>query len=172
VNYGTLTKAQAKALKPFIFNRVVTDLGAGNCKLTLRIHQLGAAKTIAVDKEPKRTGAKSFEYVQSYFHQYQEDIDVAFISWPVNWYVRGLLEAIKRAKTIVYMGTNFGGSTCGFLVLWQELAQREVLLHLPHPKSSLTIYSSKHTARVPLGEEQAALDTSRIYNFNDVYFKG
>lgn len=167
MSFGTLTKEQAKYVQHFVAGRVVTDLGAGDCELARLLKKLGASKVIAVDKNgPIMKESKGVSCVRSYFSDYREPIDVAFLSWPINWHVEGLIPALARASTVIYLGKTTDGMMCGWLTMWRHLSARTVLAEYPNPNNTLIVYGAPCGPRALLPDEEAGLDKSgRVHDY-------
>jgi len=170
VENGELNEAQRSALRPFIAERHVYDLGAGDCALTAELVCMGARHVVAVDEKFREVHTYGpVTMLGAWFHELQakEDIEVAFVSWPTpiyTWppaprYAQGLIDLCDAAPVVAYLGSNFG-SRCGNVELWQHLGTREVLAHVPDPRNTLIVYGRKGR-RIPgqglLPEEKAAL---------------
>jgi hypothetical protein len=147
----------------------VHDLGAGDLTLAHDLIQCGASSVIAVDKQPMPSPqVPNIERVVSYFHEYAQPVDIAFMSWPVNWSV-GLTPIARRSRLVVYLGTNMGGSACGYQDLWWHLRSREVLAHVFDPTGSFIVYGFGTRGRKGrLPEEHAALDQSRVWTYDEL----
>lgn len=155
---GRLNDEQVAALAPHVKGRVVHDLGAGDLVLAQLLVKQGAEKVVAVDRYTLPGEAPAgIEVVEAYFEDYYEPIDVAFMSWPVNW-VSGLHALAARARTAIYLGKNTDGSCCGDSILFHQLWQREVLAHVPDRPNTLIIYGPKFVTRDMLPEERTHLD--------------
>ncbi len=162
---GLLFPEQEKALAPLLKKRVVTDFGAGDLQMARTCLRLGAKHVIAVDKAPWGKPTKRITVVAQYFHQYRKPIDVLLLSWPINHHCAGLIEAVARAETVVYLGKNTDGSACGTPLLFSNLLVREVLVHVPHYRNTLIVYGGSREQRMPLFEEMAGIDLSVIYPY-------
>lgn len=165
--YGYLYPTQRETLKRFVGKRVVHDLGAGDLELAEDLVRLGA-QVIAVDEElpsPKVAGIKCVEKLFSEFH---DPVETAFVSWPAKYNALGLVEILRNAETVIYLGNNFDGVCCGHADLWGHLRMRRVLALEPQPKNTLIVYGEVLLQPRPLlPEEQAAIDLTRIYRFED-----
>jgi hypothetical protein len=142
--YGTLNAAQEECLKHLVAGKVVYDLGAGDLVLAHKLLELGAAKVVAIEKELFFVDnvAPEIEVRRQYFQHMNEDIDIAFVSWPAN-YDNGLLPILKRTKTIIYLGKNTDGSMCGTPALFQYLITRKIEEHVPSRPNTLICYSEQ-----------------------------
>lgn len=171
--WWSLTIAQWEAIKSHIEGKVVHDLGAADLSLSYKLVEGGAKKVVALDRRISflRVEDERIKFVQTYFHNYQGKIDVALISWPVNWPC-GLDHLAARASKVIYLGNNFDGAACGDGPLWKHFQQRNVLAHCPDPANTLIVYG-KITGRVrpPLPEEMAGT-SDQIARYEDFYQKG
>ena len=146
--YGQLNKFQSKVLAEIVAGKVVHDLGSGDLALAIQLVKLGATKVIAIDKE-YQYGYYQFPDVQpeievrgQAFQEMDEDIDVAFVSWPAN-YDNGLLGVLKRSKQIIFLGKNTDGTSCGTKDLFLYLATRKVEHQYPSKQNTLIHYSNE-----------------------------
>ena len=170
MSHGVLQPEQRKALRPFVHERIVHDLGAGDLSLARVLLKLGAREIVAVDKEtPRARPPDKIKVVKSPFQAYTPgDLDVAFLSWPANYYLRGLIRLLQKAKTVVYLGKNTDGTACGFDEMFAYLTKRQVAAHVPHPDNTLIVYTAQTCRREPLEDEYAALHQERIYSFGEL----
>ena len=164
--YGRLTEAQAEIVRTYVAKKWVADLGAGDLSLSRELLRLGAACVDAVDtKLPPRAPKRVLRH-PCYFHDYVGSPEVGFVSWPVNWDVN-LPTVLRRIPTVLYLGTNVGGTACGDIELWRYLTTREVLAHSPDRENTLTVYGSREVERELTGEEFAALHPERLFTFEE-----
>lgn len=157
--YGTLNAAQEECLKKLVAGKVVYDLGAGDLVLAHKLLELGTTKVVAIEKERFfiYNVAPEIEVRAEYFQHMDEDIDIAFVSWPAN-YDNGLLPILKRTKTIIYLGKNTDGSSCGTPDMFLYLLTRKIEQHIPSRRNTLICYSDTlEEKRYPLLEEDAAI---------------
>lgn len=169
---GSLSVEQVDALRPYIAGRVVTDLGSGiDLVLADQLLQIGAAGVVAVDPlvvlrqdgwdDPVDPRIKLRPQL---FVDFADDIDVAFMSWPKMYAVDGLTEAAARSPTVIYLGKNAGGASCGSVSLFRHFARREVLAHVPDDKNTLIVYGGALAGpRELLAEERCAIDRRAIH---------
>lgn len=143
---GVLNCEQRKAIKPFIFGKVVFDFGSGDCVLSEELLDLGAEHVHAHDKHfPRRVDRPDLTqhettFAQLLFDSRLAEIDVAFISWPPNNPSSDELAALAtRAKTVIYLGNNFDGSACGSERLFLIMHVCELLAYVPARKNNLLI---------------------------------
>lgn len=165
----------AARLRPYVQDRVVHDLGCGNLRQVPFLLSLGAQKVIGIDQEVFH-GFTEFkhpqlEFYRQHFHEVSDPIDVAFVSWPVNWDC-GLQHLVQRAKTVIYVGKNTDGLMCGDLHFWRTLVSRPVGVHIPHQKETVIVYESGYLDRGLLPEEHAALHLDRVWSFEEVLALG
>jgi hypothetical protein len=158
VPYGSLTENQAKVIQSIIKGKVVHDLGSGDLGLSRQLLQLGASQVVVVDKEdfgdPK---VENLTVVRSLFYLYEAPIDIAFVSWPAN-YNSHLTSLLKRARIVIYLGSNTEGSSCGYKGFWDYLSTRKVVASVEDRKNSLLVYHwTKREDQETFPEESAAL---------------
>ena len=158
---GLLTPPMQALLAPLVARRVVWDLGAGDLTHARLLLDLGAAGVIAVEKEwhkMPRPNDPRLRPLRMYFSSVElRPIEVAFLSWPTNHNLPGLLEILGMAEIVVYLGCNIGGSACGFADLYRELATREPLACEEHRRNTLIAYGREPRTSPMLGEEFAGL---------------
>ena len=182
MSFGRLSEDQEKVLAPFVKDKIVHDLGAGFCDLSLRLLELGASRVVAIDKDrmprlehlagrvaqARATFAEAAGFGSPGGFSDEEarrarslarTIDVAFLSWPRENKVPGLVELLGRARIVVYLGKNTDMSMCGWPGMFLEaLLPRSVLAHAPEQRNTLIVYGPRsNEPRRILGEEAAAL---------------
>lgn len=157
--YGRLNTTQSILLRPFVEGKVVHDFGASDLRLARRLLSLGARKVVAIEKDadrfPKRV-PEGVEVFHGLFRHYSENVETAFVSWPVNWNT-DLHSILAKAPIVIYLGTNTGGAVCGYPAFWRMLMKREILAADPHPDNCLIVYGPEIVTRAPYPEERAAL---------------
>lgn len=166
ISVGQLNAEQEAVVRNFVAGYSVHDLGSGQLGLARKLLELGAHMVTAVDKEYSwnlhryQTGMPHLLLVGETFEEYARHghfVDVAFISWPEVYQQHGLVDIIRQARVVVYLGSNFDGTVCGSVELFQHLAQREVLALAPAKFNSLIVYGRQGAQRRLLPEEVAAL---------------
>jgi hypothetical protein len=168
--FGKLSLKQETAIKPNILASLVHDLGAGDLSLAADLLRLGAQQVIAIDKAPyQRKPPQGINTVTCYFENYPAPVDIAFVSWPRENFDMGLLNLVRRARIVIYLGCNTQGSTCGFTRMWQHLATREVISYVPENYNSLVIYGSTPQQRKYLPEEYAAIFQDKMWGFQEIH---
>ncbi len=170
VSHGHLNDEQEAVLRTFVAGYCVHDLGAGQLGLAKKLVELGAHMVTALDKEYSwnfhryQANLPHVLLVGETFEEYARHghfVDVAFISWPVAHHLPGLVDIIRQARTVIYLGSNFDGTVCGSHDLFEHLLQREVLALVPHRFHRLIVYGMQGVQRAPLPEEYAALHRGR-----------
>lgn len=160
---GRLSVEQCSVLTQYLKGRVVHDLGAGDLTLAGGLLELGARHIVAVDADyrwHKPPVSIQVTLVGAYFDAYvatEPEIDVAFVSWPEQYAIQGLRSLVQRAKTVIYLGSNFDGTVCGSFDLWTHLRLRQVLATEPDRKNTLIVYGELGPRRPLLPEEYSAL---------------
>lgn len=159
-----ITPEQTEVLRRTVAGRSVWDLGAGRCDLAVQMFtELGAVHVTAVDKVYAEMDYEApppgITLIGKQFHEIEPvPIWVAVVSWPD--YPRqtpGLVELLRWAERVVYIGSNFDGTCCGSDELWGHLTRREVLAHVPDRRNSLIVYGGVMvSSRTLLPEEYAA----------------
>lgn len=167
---GKLSARQRELVKPVVEGETIHDLGAGDLSLAHVLIWLGAARVVAIDKQPMPDGADlRIDRVTSYFNHYREPIQTAFVSWPINWADEGLVECVRRASIVIYLGSNMDGSACGATALWEHLSGRIILAHEPERSNTLIVYGPDLVDRELVPEEFAALNTQRMWGYDELY---
>jgi hypothetical protein len=170
---GEMTPEMDETVKPFIAGQQVWDLGAGSLDYAKHLLCLGAREVFAVDKEgfhPTRYQGRNITPIERYFADVKVPpggLAVAWVSWPTNHVLHGLLPLLSAAEVVIYLGSNTGGSACGWPALYDHFHFREVLAHVPHRRNTLAVYGRQlcEAERRPLiGEEVAAL-TGQMMDF-------
>lgn len=174
VSYGRFNPSQRKTVGDLVKGRVVFDLGAGDLLLAKELIQLGASKVVAIDKDAPFpwSGDRRIEVRRDYFHQVKDTaIDVAFVSWPSNYVDWDLIRLVGQAETVVYLGKNTDGTSCGSVALFEHLLMRKLLAHVPDRSNTLLAYGEfVGVERDRTGEELAALTTySRMWSYSELY---
>lgn len=170
--YGTVTPEMVGVIREYVRGRCVWDLGAGD--LTYAHHLVrrwGAEKVVAVDKaEMPKIQRRAVFRVQKYFADVQmpqAGVDVAFLSFPQNTSLVGVVRLLGLSKVVIYLGCNTGGTACGDAALFEHLTGREVLAHVPHERGSLVVYGGACAQRPLVPEEWAALHPERMWSFEE-----
>lgn len=167
--YGRLTLEQELALTPHIQGSLVHDLGAGDLILAADLLRLGAKHVVAIDKEPYRKKAvQGITTVTTYFESYPPPVDIAFVSWPRENFDSGLLNICRRARIVIYLGSNTDANACGFTLLWQHLATRQVLAHKPDRHNTFIVYGSDQESRRYLPEEYTGIFQDKVWKYEDI----
>lgn len=166
---GQLTDDQESVLSGEVRDQVVYDLGAGSCRLSYRLLELGASKVIAVDRNPDpdpKNHPDQVEYRRAYFHELDPITEgLAFVSWPQQ-YLQGLVKLVKKAPKLVYLGCNTDYTACAPTEFWEHVTRRELLYHVPHHRNTLLVYGKRTSEQRELVlEEKAGLDRSKVYSY-------
>ena len=121
---------------------------------------------IGVDKDQNSPFAKG-TYVQSTFQDYRtEAIDVAFVSWPTNTGLPGLVDLLKKAKTVVYIGKNTDGSCCGNEDFFKYMLTRKLVRYRPNEHNTMIVVGApRKTPRCPTHEEFCGMDVVSIHPY-------
>ena len=176
--YGLVTPEMAEVIKAHVAGKDVWDLGAGNLVYSHHlIQRYKAERVVAVDCAPmSKPRRKAIHLVDKPFDQVQmplAGVDVAFLSYPVNWHNPGLIRLLAQSKVVIYLGSNTGGTACGGIKLFQYLSIRPVLAHVPHHRNSLIVYGAPvdqwHRSLLP--EEYAALHPEKMWTFEEAISK-
>lgn len=171
-SYGRLRQHQLGALTPHVRDRSIHDLGAGACTMAMALLDVGAASVVCVDKfpifAPHRRG---LSVVAEYFSAFRPtEIDVAFVSWPMNHHDAELLRLVTLAKRVAYLGKNTDLVACGFHDLFEHFLTRPILTYSPDVFNTLIVYGeASGEVREPRGEEHGGLgQKERALSYNEV----
>lgn len=161
MTYGHMTTEQRRAVADAVRGETVIDLGCGTLGwAAMLIGECKASRVIAVDNQPVliNLAPDKIEVVECRFKDYDGEVpDIAFLSWPVNRPLPGLLRLVEQAKIVIYLGQNTDGSACGWPDLFEHFSGRALALHMPHRRSTLTVYGEPvEQPRELTGEEIAA----------------
>jgi hypothetical protein len=166
--YADLTEEQREKLRPFVKGRRLRDYGCGNLVFTEELVNLGARHIEAIDMDHVRVPCELRKYV-TFKHQRISQSGFsrrgAVVAWPYNVYT-GVEHMTHRAPQLIYVGSNTGGTVCGYPAFWLEMARREVLLYVPDEHNTLIVYGahgSQKTRRRLMPEEYAGLLTDKHY---------
>ena len=165
-----LNAGQFEALRPHVKNKHIHDFGAGSLLQSEVLIDIGCSRVVAVDKEvlPESSHPAIVCRSSTYIKDLNETLNHAFLSWPINRYVEGLVTLLKSAETVIYIGKNTDGSACGSTDLFMHLGQREILLYMPDRRNTLIVYGPKQIKRRLKGEEIAAFSIDKIIRYEEV----
>lgn len=143
--YWKLNAAQEEALANWVEQSTVYDLGAGDTSLS-RYMSLFARHVHAVDKDLRKPD-KVPPNVTCYPTTFQKfkapkAIDCAVISWPPNYTCLGLLDLVKMASRVVYIGRNTGATACGTPELFLHLTRRMLAVEVRDEHNCLHCYGA------------------------------
>ena len=156
--FGLVTNEMELTLRHYIERRTVWDLGAGNLVHAKTRLQLGAKQVVAIDKNEFRPSLSQGFNIQTIQSRYSDlappDIDVAWLSWPSNTTLDGLLGILERSHLVIYLGCNTGGSACGWPGLFKHFRTREVLANHASRQNTMTVYGSSSSLGRPTTSEE------------------
>lgn len=171
--WGRLNEKQRAKLAPFLRNRVVHDLGAGLCRLSVDLLALGARRVVALDAfTPSSrildTLPKGVTFKQSHFEHEEVKPKLAVLSWPslsLDYEGPGIMTMIRGASRVVYLGTN-DGLSCGGRPLFEHFAERDLLAYEPGRFNNLLVLGrwTKGSVHRALTEEEK---NARWKHFDD-----
>jgi len=151
-------------ISPIVVNKQVWDLGCGDMEYAIMLATM-ASHVIAVDKSRWAQPPLGVTFRQSYFLEISLDApaEVAFLSWPINHPLAGLIGLLMQFETVIYLGQNDSFTSCGWPGLFQYFLTRELIGHHANSKNTLAIYGRPLSfCRDPLPEEAAGLSMNRI----------
>jgi len=161
LSFGHLTEEMHRVVESFVRGNQVWDLGAGDMGHARTLLQLGATEIVAIDKDP-RPSEERIRVTEAYFTEVTppNNIQVAFVSWPSNHQLPGLLPLLEVSEVVIYLGSNTSMDACGWVDLYEHLTRRELLAHVPYWKNSLIVCGDplpEGDLRPATPEETAAL---------------
>lgn len=176
--FGTLTNGMLATIQPQVVDLEVWDLGAGDLGHAHTLLGIGAMRIIAVDKSDRGGSVLSTPGIE-FNHAPFKDIDVslagirvAFLSWPMNYRMPGLIGLLERSERVIYLGSNTDGCACGWPDLFHHFLGRELVAHVPHKKNSLLVLGDPlDEPRASTPEEYAAL-SGEMMTFDRANLKG
>ena len=164
--YGKLSQAQREALQPYVQGLHVHDLGAGTYPhyMARELLALGATGVTAIDaKESQPPDDPRILVVRADFLDLVGlSPDVGFVSWPPRT-AEGLLSILEATKTLVYLGKNTDGVSCGFPEMFQLMTRRRLFVYIPDRQNCLLVVGGYlQRAREPTGEERAGMHSPSL----------
>jgi hypothetical protein len=183
--YGKMNEEQMKVIQGAVKDKTVFDLGAGDYTNSLILRGLGASRIVAIDKEffgPTNRPTKGVTQYQmtfkAFLHVQRTKLqkvdfpkrgDVAFLSWPANYEMKGLLDLLSWFDTIIYLGKNTDSTACAWPEFFRVMQKRPVLSYVPHRRNTLIHYGAtdRKLERGMKGEELAGMDDITSYTFQE-----
>jgi len=171
--YAALTPAMEAKLAEVVGGQVVYDFGSGVGELAAWMARRKAKSVTAIDcKTAPKFRSKRVVGIRKEIKDVglPDSIDVGVVAWPSNRPTKGLVEALHRCKTVVYLGCNDWSTACGSPDLFPYLMTRELLAYLPDRQNDLIIVGKPlpdGQVREPTPEEErgsASWDPSRIHD--------
>jgi len=161
--YGNYTNEQRTLIQETVKDQDVIDLGCGIDMGWIPILMKTARSVIGVDKE-LRYGAvypdKRVTLHRTHYHNYKGVVPkVAFLSWPPNYELKGLIDILIQVDVIIYNGSNRSPVACGFSDLYAYFLLRELIRYeeynLSEWKNTNLIVLGKPDGRIrrPVDEE-------------------
>lgn len=144
--YGEVSAEMLDAIARTVRWKTAWDLMCGEANWAARFFAFGATDVEAVDKEDF-DGHCTRAYLDAWQPRFKAE--VAFLSWPVNRQVPGLVGLLEQVETVIVLSRNDDSTSCGWWDLWGYLATREVLGEIQDERNDLLVYGK------PLGEARA-----------------
>ena len=174
--WGILSEAQKLALKPHIAGKVVHDLGAGTCDLSVELCSLGAKHILAYDTNPSLS-VKKPDNLTVRKKSFQDLLgtlqpEIVFVSWPTiaEGDCTALTFLASRAKKVIYLGKCMDGMMCGTNKFFSIIICSELLEHVPDRRNTMLITgNSLPEAREWVPEEVAGIYRDKIYYYDEEY---
>lgn len=138
LGFTRLWPVQADELRARVAGRKVWELGCGRGELA-RWMAKSAERVHGVDKAAVfGRDARRCAFELSHFHTWRPpfEADVVVVAWPVTNGTAGLVELLRRAPAVVYVGQNSHHTACGSADLWTHLLGRELLADVPAPEGA------------------------------------
>lgn len=171
--WGTLTEPIQHKILPYIKEKVVYDFGAGNLTFPRAFLRMGAQRVVAIDKVPlvehKHPVDAGITVYEEYFLEFlnrrrdlPEKDAVAFLSWPANYKLEGLLDLMANFDTIIYIGKTTGACMCAWPGFFEAMLLRPIQTYLPDIQNNFIVWG-KHddtlaaNPREPVQEEWSGL---------------
>ena len=163
-----------RLIAPHIAGETVFDIGAGDFQHSEALATI-AQKVIAIepndhwgiDRAKLMHANKRLQIVSARIGEIvpPDEPFVLWLSWPVNYRLRGLIDWFEKAKKIVYLGVNDGITACGGPDLWSHLVTREILVEstvgrnrLSDCQCNLVVYGDRlNEGRILRAEEENAI---------------
>lgn len=183
--YGKMNEPQMRVVQEAVKGKTVFDLGAGDYTNSLILRGLGATRVVAIDKEffgptnKPMKGVTQFQMTfEAFLHvqrtklqkvDFPKGDDVAFLSWPSNHEMKGLLDLLSWFNCIIYLGKNTDGTACAWPEFFRTMQKRPVLSYVPHRRNTLIHYGAtfQKLERGMKGEELAGMDDIINYTFRE-----
>ena len=158
--FAKLSPEQTNKLQNMVCGKLVLDIGAGDMGLARLLASWGAYVT-AIEKEPYTHKGPPMRGHVAILNEYIKDTvvephDIAVVSWPVTHQLVGIEALLSQARTVVYIGCNDGGTSCGDPNFWRYLLTRKYLRGIASRKNDMIVYGEKVPTRVPEGLEHCA----------------
>lgn len=176
MGYWSLTPSQEEILQTEIQGKYLLDLGAGDLSLARWCLEHGAQGVLAIEKdqskEMTRKQPNGLEIFHGTFLSYLQKNpvtlaqNVALVSWPANRRQEPLNRILAGFPTVIYLGKNTDGTTCGDASLFRELGVREILRYVPDFRNTLVVYGMASVDRELFPEEVAAMDVDSIHPYS------
>jgi len=171
--YGLLTNKMRNAVAPLVKGKTVWDLGAGDLGHARTLLELGAALITAIDKEPTPPPRDCrIAVLRSYFDKLTVPdampIEVAFVAWPQNHPMPGLIPLLEASEVVIYLGSNTDGAACAWPPFFEHMLGRELLAHVPRKDNSLIAVGKPLPAPRPKTPEEYAALHERMQSFSDL----
>lgn len=168
-SYGLVTDEMLELIREVVTGRTVYDLGAGTLGRAHQLAELGAKHVVAVDKNWPQRGPESskVEFCRSSFEECLArvgPIEVAFVAWPANHPMPGLIDLCRRAEVVCYLGLNDSSkSSCAWPDFFKHLVTRKVRSQISHPRNALVVYGNEPRMDWSLlDEERFGLVNNRV----------
>jgi 23S rRNA U2552 (ribose-2'-O)-methylase RlmE/FtsJ len=159
VSYGEITDEMEEVLAPLVDGKTVYDLGAGDLAHSHVLAGLGASAVVAVDKAPMpKPRCAEVSRLQGHFDRVPVPghIEVVFLGWPQTYPLPGLLDWLKAADLVIYLGHNFEDSYCGSPELFFYLTRRALMEEVIGRKNTLLVLGDRLAETRPMTDEEAA----------------
>ena len=168
--FAHLTPKMRRVLREYAENRLVYDLGAGDCKLARQVAKY-ARSVFAVDPviSGRLRADGNIVYIPWTFDNFMYGVsppcEVALVSWPTNnnRAMQTLLPILAQSAVVIYIGCNTDGTACGTPDLFRYFARRELLAEIPNRRNTMLVLGAPCAGRPLTHEEHAGLDDSSVH---------
>jgi hypothetical protein len=132
-----------------VAGKTVLDLGCGTGFVANQLREAGATSVLEVDQHETAPISRNIEDGPGKLRY-----DVAMISWPTRHWPIETERWLQRAPTVMYLGSNVNGTTCGSEALFFYLRRRHLHAYVPHPRNSLVVVTHHLGVRRQMTHEE------------------
>lgn len=155
----------------------VVDFGAGSLELAdMLVSDNIATRVLAIDKLDIDLDYlhRRLTFERAYFDEFPiertKGFDIAIVSWPNLYNMKGLESHLLNFDTVIYLGKNTDSTAAGSDEFWEHVRHRSVILYEPYHENVLIVYGPRGERREWVDlyhEEQCAIDRDDVYPYSD-----